>query len=143
MIDFKLLKDELINDPLELGYKSTVDSKDDSLTAEIINTPNPKIIIQRNDITKQEFSDAISLFDIDTNATLVQIIYFLSLAVRDSIKISNDDGSQTELIKSLSTFISGNSLVRLQNLSTKVGSRAEQLFGVNVSFIDIGKALRG
>jgi hypothetical protein len=148
-IDYTALGDELIKDPLGLGYLAAEKGSggDDSAVAALINAIQPSIVIQRADISPQELFEAIFIEDINKTADAGQLAYLSALANLPAIRLTFDDGSQTFFLKGLTLVIgdSNGSMTRLFALAQRLGSRAEQLFGTGtvITHQDVAKALRG
>jgi hypothetical protein len=116
-----------------------------------------RIPIRREQISSQEVWEAINMADMTvlpatpTEAQLSlerrNLAWLSGLAAIPQVRLLNDDGSNTPVITNLSTiFPSGTpTRDRLIAISTRYGSRAEELFGkaTVLTHTDISTALRG
>jgi len=135
------LKTELTTDPSQLGYAASVATRDDSITAELINRVRVAIAIKRADIAPSDVVIAIDVTDYTalpgtpTAAQLSSERRFLSwmeaaISV-PSLRLVNEDGTDTMVTKNFKAMFPAGSgtLTRLTALGLRAGSRAEQLFG--------------
>ena len=147
------LKSELQSDPTALGYNSA--GRNDTDMAAKINLPRAGISIRRIDVSSAEIWSAINVVDMIAiaaapSATQLsterrQLTWLQGVATIPTLRLINDDGTDTILItmaKSIFTAASP-TLIRLNALSVRLGSRAEQLYGRDtfVQVSDISKAL--
>ncbi len=140
------LEAELTKDPAGIGYDVFGVNKGlDQAVADLINAVRAGSSVPRASIPIEEFLDAIFLLDMTPDLTDAQQAYFVSITGQASLRLQRPDGSDTNIIKALSTFISGDSLTRLQALAVSEGTRSEELFGAGVMVTnkDIAEALRG
>lgn len=133
------LKSELQVDPLGLGYNSV--ARNDTDMATRINLPRASSPQRRTDVTPSEIWAQINIIDMIAiaaapSATQLsterrQLAWLQGISSLVAIRLINDDGSDTVVItmaKSIFTAASP-TLTRLNALSNRNGSRAEQLFG--------------
>lgn len=146
-VNIPQLKTELLTDPLGLGYAPTVASRDDSITASIINQIRAGILIKRADVSPSEVFHALDLVDLIASPTATMNSYLQSLLTAPySIRLLNDDGTSTPVQTNVLTLLKTGSTptkTRLIALQTRAGSRSEQLFGAGtiVTANDIALAL--
>jgi len=147
------LKAELVNDPTALGYNSV--GRNDTDMAAKINLLRVSIQIRRTDVSPSEIWQAINIADMIAiaaapSATQLsterrQLAWLSGIASLATLRLLNDDGTDTPVItmaKSIFTAASP-TLVRLNTLSNRNGSRAEQLYGRDtfIPILDISAAL--
>lgn len=164
MIDIAKLKTELTTDPRGYGYAGPISMGSDQSAADIINTirdgTNPPtsptavggvasglITVRRANIQATELLEAVDTRDFVTNATTIQASWFESITQALTIRLLNDDGSNTRVLTNLIRLLNNTNgtQTRLQAVATRPGSRSEELFGTDqqVSTDQIAKALRG
>jgi hypothetical protein len=135
----QLLKNEIVTDPVALGYKTAPGVwKEDGDIASIINLVRNAIgaftfKVSRPDISPSEILEAIALADFKSTNNSMQIAWFQSVMSQNSIRLQNDDLTDTTVLANLKLLISSpsNSATRLGNILNRQGSRAEVLFGYN------------
>lgn len=133
MVDFKVLKDELTNDPQNLGYAALLAGEDDGLVADLLNQVGTSrvaldwitkeqlisgifpafIVLDSKDASIKSkwdriFSAALSLEGI--NPTNQKTIMLFQMAIQDGLLVAND----------------------ISIMSSREGSRGENLFGSNI-----------
>lgn len=147
------LKSELQTDPTALGYNSA--ARNDTDMAAKINLPRVSISIRRTDVSPSEIWSAINTADMIAipaapTATQLsterrQLTWLQGIAAIPTLRLINDDGTDTVIITmAKSIFTAGSAtLTRLNALSNRNGSRAEQLFGRDtiVAVSDISAAM--
>lgn len=149
------LKTELLTDPTSI-YGTNVQTRDDSIVAQIINQPRAAIRIRRADILSSEVVNAIDVADytplpVNPNSTAQSIerrylSWLECVSGLPSIRLLNDDGTDAPAIANFKAmFINGSTqsptYIRLTALATRDGSRSEQLFGLSVTVADVTNAL--
>jgi hypothetical protein len=156
-INYTTLKTEIQTDPAGAGYGPYVSLGNDMAVANLINAPSGNITVRRSSITNKEIVEAIDVTDyaaIPSNPTNTQLSverrylsWFEGIMGVDSIRLLNDDGTNTPVVANfMAMFPSGTpTRTRLFTLASRTGSRAEQLFGTDVTVTptDISYALRG
>lgn len=167
-INYGALKTELNTDPAGLGYAPFLAKGDDVDLANLLNfvrdgtTACPvnnvigaAITVRRADIDVASVYAAIAVSDytsLPTNPNSTQLsterrllAWLTGLAAMATIRLLNDDGTDTPVIANFKAmFAAGTAtLTRLNTLSTRNGSRAEQLFGegTTLSPLDVGTAV--
>lgn len=147
------LKSELQTDPTGLGYNSS--QRNDTDMAAKINLARVTIQIRRTDVTPTEIWSQINIADMiaiaaSPTATQLsterrQLAWLQGISSLLSLRLVNDDGSDTVVITmAKSIFTAGSpTLTRLNTISNRNGSRAEQLYGRDtfVPVTDVSKAL--
>jgi hypothetical protein len=135
MIDYILLKNEILNDTLALGYSG----KSDSEIANILNSYTTGRLINRDIIDTWEIFEATVPAEWSAlTAAEKQRYQTIISAGQVSVKGANVRASLGTM------FITGTTTrTNLIALQQKTGSRAEELFGQSVSHLDVAFALRG
>lgn len=135
-IDYVALKAELVNDPTARGYAG----KEDNVCTALLNEIQAGILIKRTDITPNEVLEAIDTRDFTSTNSASENSWFESLTQLRMIRFSLDDGSDTVVLGNLKRLLANpgpqGSRARVIALSTRAGSRAEQLFGRNTVVTD-------
>lgn len=153
-IDYLALKNELLNDPIGYGYAPFVASGADNVLADMLNiirngtNGGPAITMRKSDVNSKDIWESIDIADfpaLSQNPTNTQLSterrslsWLEGLANIPNIRLLNDDGSDTPVIKNLQGIFPAGSgtRTRLIALATRNGSRAEQLFGRDTIIID-------
>lgn len=157
-LTFAALKTEIQNDPNGYGYAQHVATGADSLIAEMLNlvrtgsNGGAEILVGRPDITPSELLEAIDPRDFNptpnnfANMTLTGS-WLESVLQFPSIPLLRADGTNNLIRGTLNRLLADGfgSQARLNALSKRQGSRAEQLFGFGTSITPdhIARALRG
>jgi hypothetical protein len=156
------LKNEITDDTVGYGYAPHMVAGSDNALTDLLNRPRdgtdgtPPISIRRRNVSSQEIWEAIDVSDFPAltgTPTAAQLsserrnlAWLTGLASIPTIRLLNDDGSNTPIIANLDRlFPAGtNSRTRLVALGSRFGSRAEQLFGrdVMVTAEDVARARR-
>jgi hypothetical protein len=147
-IDYALLKSELQGDPRSYGYAPLIAAGDDSGLAAMLNQVRPEISIRRPDVKAAELLEAIDNRDLLPSATGLDQAWLNAVLSQDQgVRLVLPNGSNTRVVANLNRLVGNTqcSQTRLQTISTRTGSRAEELFGANtvITDSDIAKALRG
>lgn len=151
------LATEINTDPTAIGYAPHITSGSDNAIADLLNEPRAGITIRRQDISTKELYESIDVADYaalpsNPNATQLSterrfLAWLSGLQALGRVRLQNDDGTDTPVVKNLLTMFPAGSQTRARiiALATRLGSRAEQLFGANVAVTDddVAKALRG
>jgi hypothetical protein len=149
------LKTELTTDPLAYGYAQAVDS---DAKAALLNKlrdgtdGKAAISVKESAIDVQKVLEAIDVRDfVGDNATAgnagtgLSRAWFESVTQYPTLRLLNDDGSNTRVLANLKRVLNDTNLsqTRLTALAARVGSRAEQLFGIGtvLSGNDVQSAL--
>lgn len=147
------LKTELTTDPRSYGYAPLVSSSNYLGLKALVNQIRATIQVKRADITASEILEAIDTSDFQTSPAPVTgaIAWFESSTQQSSLRLTNDDGSDTRVLKNLKNLFLPNGAAganpqtraRLNAIALRDGSRAEELFGVGyvVSEQNIADAL--
>ena len=141
------LRSEIINDPTALGYAPHIASGSDNAIVDVLNLPRAGITIRRDNIMPNEVLEAIDTRDFATSITTTENSWFESVTQLRAIRLSLDDGNDTVVLGNLKRLLQNpgpqGSRARIVALSNRQGSRAEQLFGRNVTVTaeDVGLAL--
>ena len=134
-INYINLLNEIINDPLILGYNG----KSDSEIADIMNSLTTGRTLSRDFIETWEIIEATVPAEWSALTTGEKQRYQTIISAgRLNIK-GNNIRSQLSAMFGVGTATRTN----LQALQTIAGSRAEELFGAALTHLDIAKALRG
>jgi hypothetical protein len=132
------LKSELTLDPAAIGYNSNNDVTNQNWLAlkSKINAVKQTIDVPRIDIAPSEVLEAIDIRDLTVPGSVTQptlaCSWLESLTQMPTVRVQKDDGTDTTVLKNLKLLLVGagqGSQARLTALSTRKGSRAEQLFG--------------
>lgn len=152
------LASEIRTDPLTYGYGVHITSGNDQAIADLLNKVRDgtdgkaAVTIRRADCTPAEILEAIDVRDFPAAPTGVNSIplaqsWLESITQFSSVRLANTDGTKTTTRKNIDRLVGDTqgSQVRLDAVSIRNGSRAEQLFGVNtrISSSDVATALRG
>lgn len=138
-MDYIVLKNEIVNDPKQLGlvFSETPDS--DKANSDLLNDDTQGDETENNkELSKLELLKAITESDLNT-LSIKQISILQLYLLLNPIDISNNN--IFDVFKSL--FIAGSTTrANLTALVQKRISRAQKLFGQNVSSSDVHKAKR-
>src|SRR5438046_1283188 len=104
-MDYPALRTELLTDPLTTanvagwnigsGYKRPYSQLTDALAAAKLNAVDTGRSQRRRDITAMELLEAVDVRDFISNANALQASYFESVTQNASIRLINDDDSDT------------------------------------------------
>lgn len=136
------LKNEIETDPLTYGYAAFYSAGNDTEVAAMLNKPRDgtdgeaAIAVRRSDIGGAEMLEAIDTRDFVTSTIPPSnLSWFESVTQQRTVRLLNDDGSNTRILRNVLDLIQSPSTFgtrsRLNSIATRVGSRAEQLFGTN------------
>ena len=122
---------EILTDPAGYGYASM----SDQACADALNLARAAISFPRPDVTPLEILEAIKITDFIANATALYASWFESLTQFPSVRILKADGSDARVMTNLMTILANGSAseTRLRALATRLGSRAEQLWGMGTT----------
>jgi len=148
-INLNLLKQEIQNDPENLGYSSFLSLRDDISIANILNTvrDSDSYIVSKGRISKDQFLEDTA--DIVFNLMVLESQNVTSatfwLKVFDRL-VANSDTVNSEdvtLVNLLDQMISENLITTNQKNSilNKQGSRAQVLFGRNITVDQVSDSL--
>jgi hypothetical protein len=154
-VDYVALASEINTDPATVGYAALKAALNDQGLADALNLARASVTIRRADIAPQALWEAIDVADLTalpgtpTAAQLSterrQLAWLTGLAALPTVRLLNDDGTDTMIRKNLLAMFTAGSgtLTRLAALSVRQGSRAEFLFGAAavVTNIDVARAL--
>jgi hypothetical protein len=160
MISIAALKNEIMSDPLGLGYAVHLATGNHKALADLINyrrdgvsapssvpgaVAGPAILVPGR-VEVERIFDAIDVRDISGSVTNAQLTWLRALFSLRWVFLANPDGTNSRTMDNLLRIVTSDtngSRTRLQALAKRNGSRAEQLFGIeeSVSPDDIGKAL--
>ena len=148
-INLTSLKQELLDDPKALGYAEFVSARNDVSLADILNLvrDDSDYVIPRGRITKDEFLELTTqmVFNLmlelrsgNTNAQFWLDVFDRLVANSDTINCN--DAAISSILDQMRTenLILPSSISLIKN---KSGSRAEVLFGCNVTVQDISNSL--
>lgn len=155
MIDRQALAAEIDADPNAYGYAAHVAANRPGDVAALLNEVRATITVRRADIASAEIVQAIDVADytaLGANPTAAALSterrylgWLALLAAAPTVRLLNDDGSNTPVVANLlAMFPNGSGTrTRLTAIASRFGSRAEQLFGTGsvVSATDVGEAL--
>ena len=153
------LRNEIQTDPQALGYAPFVSGGQDGAVCDVINfirdgvtaafngVVGTAITVRRSDVSPNEVLEAIDLADLITTATTIQCSWLESITQTRTMRLLNDDGTNTRVLSNLRSLLAAGSQsrTRLNNVANRNGSRAESLFGTGTVIVpdDVAKALRG
>jgi hypothetical protein len=137
------LKTELLTDPNGYGYAPLVAVGSCGELADMINKIRDGIIVPLATITPIDLLEAIAVDDFVTAQTLLMGSWFESLTQFPSIRILRDNGNDTRVMTNIMKVLKNGtaSETRVRALASRKGSRAEQLFSVNVTPSEVAQAL--
>ena len=148
-IDLNILKNELLTDPLNLGYANFVETRNDMSLHSLINevTENQDIIISRGRISRDEFIELTSQVVLNlmleskngnNDAKFWLDVFDRLVANSDTINVDDPslDSIFTEMLNG--NLIDQNSI---DFVKIKFGSRAQKLFGSTVTLDDVSNSL--
>lgn len=157
-INDAVLKTEIDTDPNGYGLVAMRDEGNDQGIADALNLERDTITVKRTDVTAAEIFQSVNMADmpaLPTNpnaAALSQerrdLAWLTGLGAIDrALRLINDDGTNTQIRANLARIFSTATQTRdrLEALGTRIGSRAEQLFGAgtSISHSHVSTALRG
>lgn len=139
------VKAECQNDPSGLGLAAQFAVGSDGVCADILNVVRVGITVKRVDVRPAEVLEAINTLDFAASPSAIACSWFESLTQMPVVRLSNDDGSDTTVLGNLKRLVTSDvngSRTRLAALTTRPGSRAEQLWGPGTSLtaLDITNA---
>jgi hypothetical protein len=152
-INYAQLTTELQTDPRSYGYAPFIASGSDQTLADMLNlvrtgsNGGPAISIKRDDVQSSEVYHALELSDLVTNPGASQLQWFsATLLAAYPIQLLNADGSSTPVRTNILALLKSGasaSKTRLGALETRLGSRAEELFGgrTYINSADVARAL--
>jgi hypothetical protein len=147
-IDYTALASEINNDPLSLGYATHVASGNDIAIAELLNNILSNNPVNTGRINAEVFKRCIPLAAF-TSLTQAQREWVNLISATDYIdlndsQIKNGLTGTNGLFPNTSTGSALTARNEINNASTRNGSRAETLFGVNtfITDMDVARALR-
>lgn len=157
-ITLAALASEITADPLGYGYATFVAAGNDQAIADLLNKPRdgtdgkPAISVKRADCTPAEILEAIDVRDFPASPTGVNSIplaqsWLESVTQFARLRLTREDGTKTLIRRNIDRLVGDTqgSQARLDAIAVRVGSRAEQLFGVGVEVTnpDVSQSLRG
>lgn len=142
-INYATLKTELTTDPRAYGYAPLYNSGNDQGLADLLNTVRDgtngtAISLNRGTISTQELVEAIVQSEMPTNAS--QRDWLLMVCSGARVRVDTGSTARSGL---LAIFAAGSTTrANLTAASSRNGSRAEELFGLNtfVTADDIARA---
>jgi hypothetical protein len=122
---------ELDSDTNTYGYAAMSDQE----AAAALNLPRAAIGFPRPDVTPLEILEAIKLTDFISNPNVLYASWFESLTQFSRVRILKENGSDTRVMTNLMAILTNASAseTRLRALASRLGSRAEQLWGMGTS----------
>lgn len=141
---YAALKTELQTDPTSLGYAAMIAVGNDQGLAELVNTPQPTILLYRESVSADEVYENINAaeFSALTQQQLMRLQVIMAQATNGGVSFRRANSRQ--LLKNI--FPNGGPTdTNLTNIAKRQGSRAEQVLqqGISVTPLDIAIALRG
>jgi hypothetical protein len=141
---YAALKTELQTDPTSLGYAAMIAVGNDQGLAELVNTPQPTILLFREAVSADEVYENINAaeFSALTQQQLMRLQVIMMQATNGGVSFRRANSRQ--LLKNI--FPNGGPTdTNLTNIAKRQGSRAEQVLqqGISVTPLDIAIALRG
>jgi hypothetical protein len=152
-VNLAQLKTEIQTDPQTYGYAAWVAAHEPENVAAAINKARDgtdgetAITIRRADISAAEILETIDSRDFEAAPNIAHVAWFESATQLTRIRLVYSDGTATRALGNFKRILqhadTNGSEARLDLLANKVGSRAEQLFGVDtvVSINDVTAAL--
>jgi hypothetical protein len=144
-IDYIALKTELTTDPNSYGYAPLVAVGSCGELADMINRVRNNITVPLASVTPAMLLEAISVDDfiVTANQTILMGSWFESLLQFANIRVLKDDGTDTRVLTNIMKILKNGtaSETRVRALASRKGSRAEQLFSVQVTPADVAQAL--
>lgn len=148
-IDLNALKQELLNDPLNLGYSQFVSVRNDLGSHGLINSvgDGAEFIVSRGRVSKDHFIEITTSMVINLMVALKngnqEAQFWLDVfdrLVANSDTINVDDPALSTI---LSQMVSENLLTseEMSFIKNRQGSRAEKLFGAPVSVDQVSNSL--
>jgi len=138
-MDYTALKNEFLNDPNGYGYSVYYADGQDWRLAELINQIRDTIFIARGDtVPSYEIFEAI----VPTEWDLLSVQEKQRIQLILSMGEISVNGPNTKSAFLLAFGVGTTTRANLIALTTRKGSRAEQLFGHAVSWDDIARARR-
>ena len=138
-----VLATEIAQDPQGLGYAGQSDSQ----VADLMALPRVGFTVRRDNIMPAELLEAIDVRDFDNaSITPASLSWFESLTQLRAVRLVNDDNSNTRVLGNLRRMLQNPSpqltRERLDALSSRAGTRAEEILGrnVTVTYTDVGLA---
>jgi len=164
VVNIQELRDEILNDPLNLGYAQYLPSSPGWVVS-LLNAPN-LLLVKEKYVTVRTLlaqlgvlgaiiAEKLSQFGNDDTVYEEQEVQGLKLATKWAMKFIDSDGQGLDLGHvNTQTMIDGlldisvltsTEAAALKNLAMQSSSRAEQLFGVNtqVTLAQVAEALNG
>lgn len=153
-IDYAALRTEILTDPNAYGYAEHRTSGNDQAIADLLNLKRATIQIPRADISPREIWEQLDMADMPALANNPSsgqqsqerrdLAWLQGLTGLAQISLVNPNGTDT-LVRTMfgRLFPAGTGTrTRLLALSTRQGSRAEQLFGAGtfVGNLDVAQA---
>lgn len=134
-IDYTALKTELQTDPNAYGYAAHIAAGQLADVAAKLNLVRPAISIPRPDVPPMEVLEAIKVTDFIDAPNLLYGSWFESITQAPTLRVLKENGTDTRLMTNLMTLLKNGSVseTRVRALSSRIGSRAEQLFGPGTS----------
>lgn len=136
MISYTSLKAEILADPVALGYATLWSSGQDFKLAELMNTVQSNLTVHSGLIQSYLLVNAVLPSDW-TGTTPIERSRFQSMVAAGQVDTANAN-VRTALTALFPLGTSSRSA--LLSLTTRTGSRAEQLFGQPVTSNDIAQA---
>ena len=134
MIDLQALKLELETDPSAFGYGPFVTAGNHPELARMVNQSRVTITVRRPDVSVSEVLDVLDVGDFVLAPNTVALAWFQGIAREGhALRLHNPDGTDARAMKNLHALLevldTSGTRARLQQIASRRGSRAEQLFG--------------
>lgn len=148
-INLNILREEILNDPMNLGFNQYVSIRNDVEVVNLMNQTNidSNFLIDRGRISKDDFIELTSqivlglmIADKNGNEEAKFWLAVFDRLVANSETINCQDSALESVLNELlvANFVTAE---QIQNIKTKHGSRAEKLFGQKVSLDDVSNSL--
>lgn len=134
------LKTECQTDPQALGLAAPYANGADGVCAAMLNAISQSISVKRTDVRPAEILEAIHTSDFIASPTVPACSWFESLTQLPAVRMANDDGTDTMVLgnlKRLLVNVGQGSQARLIAISSRAGSRAEQLWGPGFAVTEV------
>lgn len=140
-IDYLVLKTEIETDPTGIGYAPQVALGSDTGVADLINQIRDTIELFRDGIGAAEVFEAVNAVDFGT-LTALQTAKLSLILSQPALSLR---GANIRTMLGDIFLVGSQTRINLIALAKRKASRAEQLFGYNISIahVDVAKALRG
>jgi hypothetical protein len=126
---------EINADPTALGYAPLVAAHDRPGVAALMNLPRAGITVKRNDVMASEVIAAVDSRDFVTTPNAAHCAFISALLTKGApLQFQDASGTDTNILGNIKRLLVADdathtSRAALNALATRIGSRAEQLWG--------------